>query len=624
MHLLHRLPTVWDYVDVKFKWKMAGEVQAALNEGINYLKDEKPLQAIQQFTAATRIDPSVWPSYYYRAMAFKLIGLPLMARGDLVGVLRVKPDLFEVNLELAKVHLILGDLDQANHYIHEALRLKTRDPMANYFYAVLDLELNYKWDALEEFARCAKYDPKFLHGNVRIAFFEMETRRKQDFDTGVARIEDVLTKDSLHQDARFARAKFRAQNKDVTGALSDADFLVRHDPPNPDFRLLRALLYTDLDMYDKAFTDVKKWLERVQLLKAMGVRQYAGRRAFEAKSADFHYAGIYLNRKMYGLGEKDLSAIKKGFCQLVLNLPGECIATLQAGTNENTIALYPYLLAIANEHNRHDETAALLYDRALRLDDEIFDAHSKRAIYAIKDSNWDLAGKDLDAMKKLDPTDLTTNKLRGILQFSRGDLDGALEHFNTYLNADSTASEVFGLRGTCLQQMKLPVRAMPDFIRSNNFHLIDSELVNVTIDSLISFEDPGLVQYARGIIRIPSSQTLDINLETARVKAKMVLNQWPWIDAQWTRLEKSPDLEKYKNYASVLMTARGAGFSQEGTLGKAEKLLIRATEYDATNGSAYVELGKIYLKMKNSAKANETLEKALKLGDKRAEKLLHP
>src|SRR5271170_5963922 len=55
-----------DYVDVKFKWNMKGNVQVFLNEGLNDLKEGHPQQAISNFNEAIKLDSEDWVIYYYR------------------------------------------------------------------------------------------------------------------------------------------------------------------------------------------------------------------------------------------------------------------------------------------------------------------------------------------------------------------------------------------------------------------------------------------------------------------------------------------------------------------------------------------------------------------------------
>jgi len=621
---LHYLPTVWDHTEVTIKWNMSGEVQAALNEGVNYLKEENPIQAILHLTEATRRDPTIWPAYYYRAMAFKQIGEFEHARADLMGVLRVQPNMFEVNLELAKIYLIDRQYEAADSYLQKALKMKPKDPMVNYFYALNDYERLYRFDALKEFEKCAKFDPEFLHGTVQIAKHEIVS--VTNITAGIARLDAVLEKDSLHLDARFIRFSWRYKNQQTQEAYKDIDFLVRHAPLSMDFRIMRAYLDMQLEMYDQAFVDVRKAMEGIQRRVAMGVKQFAGRAAYEPKMLDLLYANRYLTTKLYGLNEADASIIKRSFCALVLKNYTYAVNTLLEGPveKEKEHAIYPYLLAIAREHSDNHRAAEALYTKALELDNGIFGAHKSRAIYKIKAGAGQSAMADIEEMQMIDPNDRVTTRLRGQVLFSNGDFEKALNEFSKMLSVDSTDKDIVYFRAQCYAQMKRSIENLTDLLQLGDNTVFRHEMIHQNLNQLLLDDDPRAAEYARLILRIPRPSILTVDYEVATVKAQWVLGHWQPIIAQLTELEKFDGLDDYKNYTSALMMARGAAYLQEGNEGKAEKLLIKSMEYDANNQLVFVELGKVYLKMGNQSKAKENLEKGAKLGDKRAERLLRP
>lgn len=618
---LHHLPSVWDFTEVRFKWDMAGEVQAALNEGLNDLRDQNPVGALTQLTTAARLDPKLWVAFYYRAMAFKQIGMLSNAKADLLGAYRVRPNLFEIPLELAKISILLKSYDEADRYIHEALKLKTRDPLVNYFYAVLDYERGYGYDALKEFANCGKFDPTFLHGQVQIARHELD--RGSTRADGLAKIQEVLQKDSLHEEARYMRFRIWSEQGKTKEAYADIDFLVRYAPLNPEFRLIRGGLAMQLGLDDQAYLDARKALEGIQRMLSRGIKDFEGKRIYQEKSVDLISAGQYVNRKVYGLKDSDAALVKKGFAYLVLNQPLYCTNTLATVSERNKHALVPYLQGMAAEHMQDYTSAFVFYGDALRLDPEIFDAHKKRATLRIQQKEYAEAREDLKAMAKLEPDNLVTIKLQGALESATGNLPAALAAFTKCLAADTTDTGSMALVGLCHQQMKNAEAALRFLVRAKAFHLIDYPLVNKTLDTLITREKPSVSDFARLILQIPDQrQSLDYAI--AYLKSQMVLQQWAAIDAQWVRIEKTGQLEIYMPYGSALLLARGVGYLAEEKYAKAEKLLARSIEYDSANWIALTELGKAYLGLKETDKAKEVLQKAVQLGDKRAERLLAP
>lgn len=618
---LHHLPTVWDYTEVKFKWEMTGEVQAFLNEGLNDLRDQNPVGALHQLTAVARMDPKLWVAFYYRAMAFKQIGMLSNAKADLLGVYRIRPNSFEIPLELAKICIILQSYEEADRYIHAALKLKTRDPLVNYFYAILDYERGYRFDALKEFANCAKFDPTFLHGKVQIARHELE--RTTNRGGGLAMIQEVLQKDSLHEEARYLRYGVWTDLGNTKEAYADIDFLVRYAPLNPEFRLIRVNLGMQLGLYDQAYLDARKAMEGIQRMLSRGIKEFEGKRIYQEKSLDLINAGQYLNRKMYGLKESDAALVRKGFTYLVLSRTENCTTTLVEVSERDKHALVPYLLGIAAEHRNDYAAAFILYGDALKLDPEIFDAHKKRAAFRIQRREFGEARENLKAMAILEPDNIVTTRLQGALESATGNLTAALEAFTRCLAADTTDSQSMILVGLCHKKMNNTEAAVRFLVQAKAYGFIDYPLVNKTLDTLIAHEKTSVSDFARLILRIPEqSQSLDYSI--AYLKSQMVLQQWAAIDAQWVRLEKTGQLEYYKQYGSALMLARGVGYLAEEKYAKAEKLLVRSMEYDGTNWIALTELGKAYLGLRETDKAKEVLQKAIQLGDKRAERLVKP
>lgn len=620
-YALHHLPSVWDFTEVKFKWDMTGEVQAFLNEGLNELRDQNPVGALNQLTTVARMDPTLWVTFYYRAMAFKQIGMLSNAKADLLGVYRVKPNSYEIPLELAKLCIILKSYEEADRYIHEALKLKTRDPLVNYFYAILDYERGYRLDALREFAACAKYDPTFLHGQVQIARHELQgTTNRSD---GQMMIQEVLRKDSLHEAARYLRYGVWTDFGRTKEAYEDIDFLVRYAPLNPEFRLIRGKLGMQMDMNDQAYLDVRKALEGINRMLSRGIKEYEGKRIYQEKSLDLINAGQYLNRKLYGLKESDAALVKKGFTYLVLNRTEDCTTTLTATSERNKHALIPYLMGIAAEHQNDYSTAFRLYGEALRLDPEIFDVHKKLARFRLQRKEFSEARENLDAMTILEPDNIVTTKLQGALESATGNFRAAREAFTKCLAADTTDLESMALVGLCNQQLNETETALRFLVQARAFRLIDYAKVNKKLDTLITQEKPSVPDFARLILRIPD-QLESLDYAIACLKSQMVLHQWDAINMQWEYLEKTGQLESYKQYGSALMLARGVGFLTEKKYAKAQKMLEQSIAFDSKNWIALTELGKAYLGLKEAEKAKEVLQKALEMGDKRAQRLITP
>ncbi|HPH47195.1 MAG TPA: tetratricopeptide repeat protein, partial [Chryseolinea sp.] len=60
-----------DHLPVNFKWDQKGTVQVALNEGLNFLDENKLELAIANLSEAIELDSTLWVAYYYRGVVHK-------------------------------------------------------------------------------------------------------------------------------------------------------------------------------------------------------------------------------------------------------------------------------------------------------------------------------------------------------------------------------------------------------------------------------------------------------------------------------------------------------------------------------------------------------------------------
>ena len=71
--------------------------------------------------------------------------------------------------------------------------------------------------------------------------------------------------------------------------------------------------------------------------------------------------------------------------------------------------------------------ALTYYDKALTLDDDIFDAHKKRSVYRIELKDWRGANRDFEDMFRLQPKSPVTYRLRGFARSHEGNYKGAID-----------------------------------------------------------------------------------------------------------------------------------------------------------------------------------------------------
>ena len=60
-----------DHLDVDISWKMSGNVQVFMNEGLNFLQEGDLSHSITNLDQVINLDSLQWAAYYYRGIANK-------------------------------------------------------------------------------------------------------------------------------------------------------------------------------------------------------------------------------------------------------------------------------------------------------------------------------------------------------------------------------------------------------------------------------------------------------------------------------------------------------------------------------------------------------------------------
>lgn len=94
---------LWDFEAIPIDWKMEGILQADLNEGLNYLLENKPGLAEVSLTTVIDRNPAIWQAYYYRAAARKQLRKFSAAESDMRSSLKLRGDFYEGFVELSKI-----------------------------------------------------------------------------------------------------------------------------------------------------------------------------------------------------------------------------------------------------------------------------------------------------------------------------------------------------------------------------------------------------------------------------------------------------------------------------------------------------------------------------------------
>ena len=273
--------------------------------------------------------------------------------------------------------------------------------------------------------------------------------RKKDTES-IALFDKAVSADSSYALTYFWRGLAYISLEKPNDCLKNWNALVRLEPENPLYTLLRGCLYIELGDFDNAFNDLRKTMRS----RAVDDERFTAGQTVLDKRIDLQYAANYLITNGYGLDEKSFGFLKKGFCLLLAGKHKEAIEEIRKSERIQPSATVYFIEALAYEHSGDHYTALTYYNKALALDNDIFDAHKKRSVYRTELKDWNGAHQDFDDMLRLQPQSPVVFRLRGLSRSNEGDYKGAIEDLTQFMKTDSADYEVIRTRSVCWAMLK--------------------------------------------------------------------------------------------------------------------------------------------------------------------------
>lgn len=440
--LLHSLNSdkLFSYDDVQFSWKLDGKLQILLNEGINFLHEGNFEYALTNLDAFVKQDSTFWVTFYYRGICHRLLRKFRKAESDFRTAISLNNRSYESLMEMGKVYHLRLNLKEAEKKYNAAINLAPDKPLAYFMKGELEFIQGNSRAAIRNYRVCLEKNPNFSDAKTKIAIVEII--KEQNLEAGLPYLNEVLQRDSLNRIALAFRS-FINQKKDKRKSLKDLNTLCRLNPENMQTLLYRGMLLIELQEYELGFVDMRRVIQANQ----EDENNFIGQQSDIDKRIDILNAGNYILRTIYGLDEADSKIIKKAFCLLLVSQFQNCIETLDTPSNSNNSPLCFFLKGVAYEHMGKHNDAFTHYNQALKLDNDIFDAHKKRCIYRSEIKDIKGAFDDLKEMARLQPESIVTYRLRGLIKITQNDFSGSIIDFTKFLNSDSTDAEIWKQRG---------------------------------------------------------------------------------------------------------------------------------------------------------------------------------
>ncbi len=611
----HALETnrLLSYEDIALEWKMTGKLQVHLNEGINNLFEDNPLLAETNFTELLKEDSRIWEAYYYRGISRKQSGKLEEARKDILRVIETNHMIYECYLELGKICLLEKKEKEAGKYFDKSIRVAPSRPLAYYLKANLQLvDRQYK-EAAKTFNVCLLRDSLFYDARIKLGILEII--KEEQLKAGLPYFNRVIKSDSLQRYALLFRSMVNFQT-DPRQSLSDLNHVVRFSPHNTLILYLRGVLLTELGDYRKSFKDFNEIIE----ITSESDNNFVGKQTAIDKKIDIQNAGVYTLTRLYGLQEEDGLNIRKAYCLIVIGKYAESIRAINETSVSETDPLCLFLKGVASEHGGNHKDAWMYYNKALKLDNNILDAHKKKGIYEQELKQWDKSIVNFSEALRINPETYVVYKIRGISYFHANKFPEAINDFSRYLERDTTDNEIIASRGMAYLSDNKPIMASVDFARSGSLHMLDYQKLFVQLDSVLQKGDT--TQVLSYLNQITSKAPAFTEGYALKMKILLYQQNWEAINKEIDWAIRNRRQNSHPVHHSYLLTIKAINSGRGNRYEEAIVGLNEAIEYDQNNALAFLERGKLMLATGKNNKAITDLRKALSLGQDEAGGLL--
>jgi tetratricopeptide (TPR) repeat protein len=604
------------YYDPAFKWDMEGRVQAALNDGINYLAEGTPNLALAQLEEAIKLAPGLWVAHYYRGVCLKQLEKYTEAEKEFLRVNELNDKNLFNYIELAKTYDLLKDYSKGERWFERAGKLEPANPVPVYLLANHCVKAGFVDRAKRLYKESMRIDPHMLDAEVKLAI--IDAVQNQSMKRAEKYLEDVLAKDSLHKQALIFHGIIKIN--DPKASLRDWDRLVRLSPGNINFRFVRGMLLTNAGNYDVAFSDLRKVVDAAQT----NSNKFRGLQTKLDKRIDIEYAGYYVVANVYGFPDDDALSLKKAYCLLFTGEFDKALVSIKSVKGSKTSPLCYFLKGVANEHKGVHNLAFHAYDSALMYDNDIIDAHKKRGIYFMELGEWNRADADFSQMLKINPEAYIAYRFRGLARMNNTKYEDALSDYSSYLYKDSSNNEVRAERAMAYQKMGDYLPCTLDLLRSKNFHAVEPfPVIAKELNKLLEKGDTTKALWWLNQFTTYNGVYTEAHIMTLRIL--MAQNKWDEARSKLARALRTEEVGR-TIYSPVdyarLFILKAAILSHENNFLGAVQASTIAVEHDSDNPNGYVARAEAYLKLDNKEEAKKDLKKAKKLGDEKAAAML--
>lgn len=436
-------------------------------------------------------------------------------------------------------------------------------------------------------------------------------------------IDSVGQTGAVSPDIYFNRGSARIDKGEYRRALDDFNSVILHSPRYVDAYVGRGIAWRELSEYERAHAEIAKALD----LDSKNSRSYSHR-------------GI----TYYLEGNTDLAL--QDFDEAIRLDPDDPFAYNWRGVAyrdkkalelaiedlDQAIELSPYYYwahfnrGLVNYDRQEFQRMVWDYDEVIRIEPEDYNGFFNRAVAHVKLENWTHAIEDFSEAIRLNPDDAETYRRRAAIYRVIGKFDLAILDYQMSDRFVQTIEEssafdpdfafVYRLRG----EMRIEARdyrgAIADFDTAIRLAPLEREhypLLEAALEKAIN----GIVRTSDDFVLKGRAYAQRKNYKRAVQELEMALSHDPDnVMARFHLSRAHGQLGDYREASKFLdkhygeLFDKGRRYIEAGELEKAQKILASLLILFPTEGYAYEQFGRLYLRSGKLAKGIEAFKKA--------------
>ncbi|MFY9908285.1 MAG: tetratricopeptide repeat protein [Candidatus Sulfotelmatobacter sp.] len=608
--------------------------QKYLESGQRYFEKGKFAEAAIEFRNAVGIDPAYADAHYHLALSYLKTQQRLRANEELARTLELQPENYRARVEMAKLLIAGGNLQQAQLQSDLLLKQRPRDAGSHFVAANLLAAQGHLVAAIQEMQNAIALDSNDSDLYLNLALMQLKNGQSEAAETNFKKAIETNPKAI---DSRLMLANFYQMRSRFADAEQQLRSAIEIDPQNPELRAAVARLYvaqgrnTEAREYlRQAKRDFPNNSEGYRLLGDF----YFSRGEFDKAASE--YANLYQEHA------KDL-VVKKNYVQLLVltnrldearrlndeilkknpndndallysgqiqNRSGhvsEALNVLQQLTkNDPNNALAHYQLGLAFQQSGDQDSAGREWREAVRLRPDLDDAQRSLASLAMRKNDMTTLYETATQMINLQPKSPEGYALRAVSEINRKQFDAA--DTDVHKAIDVAPQSQFG------------------YVQLGNLEFVRKKYVDAAEAYQDALDrDTGSTDALRGLMNTYIAQKqLDRALAVAEAQISKVPNDGAFYDLLGTALfynkhdlpaaeaalKRSAELDRKKPDALIEL---GQVQMAEGRTGQAIDTYRQALQTYPREVSFYLLLGEVYESKQDWSNAGDSYQKALVL-----------